>query len=112
MDPALLSVVGTLAGAIIGGFGTYLATSRTTTRTLRVQTENNLRDLDAAHAQNLQDMQAPVYAQAIAALNYRRDKREHDLSPIRWDERTERIIRKTLGGLSETLQRKLSQIPI
>jgi hypothetical protein len=98
MDSATLSVVGTLAGAIIGGLGTYLTTSRTTARTLRVQTEMNLRDLDASHAQNLQNMQAPVYVQAIAALNHRRDKREHDLSPVRWDKDTERLVHATLGG--------------
>jgi hypothetical protein len=100
MDSATLSVVGTLVGAMIGGLGTYLTTSRTTARTLRVQTEMNLHDLDAAHEQNLQNMQAPVYVQAIAALNYRRDKREHDLNPqIDWDKDKDayRSVRTTLA---------------
>ena len=61
-----------------------------------MQTENTLRELDAAHGQSLQNMQAPAHEQAIAALIYRRDKREHDLSPVRWDPNTESVIRSTL----------------
>ena len=49
MNSAILSVIGTLSGAIAGVIGGYLTTSRATVRTLRVQTENSLRDLDAAH---------------------------------------------------------------
>lgn len=94
MNPATLGVIGTLSGAIAGVIGGYLTTSRATARTLRVQTENSLRELDAAHGQRLRDMQAPAYEQAIAALSYRRDSREHDLSPIRWDKRTESVIRR------------------
>jgi hypothetical protein len=96
MNAALLSVIGTLCGAIIGWVGSYLTTSKTTARTLRVQTENTFRQLDAAHGQNLQDMQAPAYEQAIAALIYRRTKREHDLRPFHWDQRTKNIVRSTL----------------
>jgi hypothetical protein len=97
MNSAILSVIGTLSGAIAGVIGGYLTTSRATVRTLRVQTENSLRDLDAAHGQRLRDMQAPAYEQAIAALSYRRDMREHDLSPIRWDKRTASVIRSTIA---------------
>ena len=96
MVPALLGVIGTVVGAIVGALGGYLTSSKTTARTLRVHTDNILHELDAAHGQRLQDMQAPAYEQAIALLNHRRDKREHDLSPVRWDERTERVVRSTL----------------
>jgi hypothetical protein len=98
MDSAVLGGVGTLVGVIAGGFGTYMTTSRTTAKTLRVQTENTLRQLDAAHAQNLQDLQAPAYEQAAAAIKHRRDTREHELSPVRWDKRTENVIVSTLDG--------------
>jgi hypothetical protein len=96
MGSALLTLIGTLAGAVVGGIGSYVTNSRTTARTLRVQTENTLSALDAEHGQRLQNLQAPAYEQAIAALNHRRDKREHDLSPVRWDERTETVVRSTL----------------
>lgn len=96
MDPALVGVIGTLGGTVVGGVSSYFTASRTTANTLRVQRVNTLRELDAAHGQNLQDMQAPVYEQAIAALIYRQERREHDLSPIRWDKDTERVIRSAL----------------
>ena len=41
-------------------------------------------------------MQAPAYEQAIAALIYRRSKREPDLRPFHWDQRTKNIVRSTL----------------
>jgi hypothetical protein len=97
MDPATLGVVGTLCGAIAGVIGGYLTTSRATARTLQVQTENSLRELDAAHDQRLQDMQAPAYEHAIAALSYRRERREYDLSPFRWDKRTDTLVQATLA---------------
>jgi hypothetical protein len=97
MSSAVLSVIGTLAGVLAGGIGTYLTTSRTTDRTLRVQTENTLRGLDAVHGQKLQDLQTPAYEQAIAALIHRHDKREQHLSPVRWDDNTENLIRSALA---------------
>jgi len=100
MDSAVLGVVGTLVGVVAGGVGTYMTAVRTTAKTLRAQTENTLRQLDAAHAQKLQDMQAPAYESAIAAIKHRRDAREHQLSPVRWDKLTESVIRSTLNDYS------------
>ena len=97
MDSALLSAAVAMFGVVAGGVGTYLTTSKATAKTLRVQTENAVRELDAAHGQKLQDLQAPAYEQAIAALKHRRDEREHDLNLVRWDEHTERVVRTTLN---------------
>jgi len=77
MDPTVIAAAIGVGGTVIVGVAGFWSTKTASDKAAKVATANTVSALDAARDERIWDRRARAYEQAVAALLYRRQQRQH-----------------------------------